>query len=84
MRKQMTIDLLESSYPNAGFMTELGHIAPFYGRVGRYVIVGGAKYLTPTDARRAAAALLTAAETVEGTATDAPTPQDRAAVPPVA
>ena len=64
MRKQMTIDLLESSYPDAGFMTELGHVAPFYGRVGRYVTVGG-KYLTPTDARRAAAALLAAAERVE-------------------
>ena len=55
------MELLEASYPRNGFLTQLGKVAPFYGRDVQYVMVGQ-KWLTPQEARNAAAAILTVAE----------------------
>ena len=72
MAEQFTVDRLEASYPKAGFSTQVGAVTPFYGRDASYVVVGGVKWLTPAEAKRAAAALLTVADLLERRAVDIP------------
>lgn len=59
--EQVSVNRLESSYPPNGYETQIGRVTPFYGRDASYVVVGGRWWLTASEARHAAAALLTVA-----------------------
>jgi hypothetical protein len=68
MKEPIRVEEIEADCPPNGFETQLGKIAPFYGRDVRYVIVG-AQRLTPQEARHAGLALLRVAHVLESTAT---------------
>jgi hypothetical protein len=61
---EISVELPEAVYAPGGFWTRLGQVTPFYGRDEKHVVVGG-KWLTPQEARDAAAAILAVAEEVD-------------------
>lgn len=68
MAEQISVDRLEAKYLPNGFSTQLGKVTPFYGKAEQFVVAGDA-WLTPQEARHAAAALLTVAEALDTAAT---------------